>query len=59
MGYGTFADDLSGQVALVTGANRGMGKETARELARMGAEVIRGCRVPPSAPGDPSCANVP
>jgi NAD(P)-dependent dehydrogenase (short-subunit alcohol dehydrogenase family) len=44
MGYRPFAVDLSGQVALVTGANRGMGKETARELARMGAEVILGCR---------------
>ena len=38
--------DLSGRVALITGANSGMGKETARELARMGAEVILGCRSP-------------
>lgn len=44
MGYRPFAADLSGRVALVTGANRGMGKETARELARMGTEVILGCR---------------
>ena len=44
MGYRPFEVDLSGRVALVTGANSGMGKETARELARMGAEVILGCR---------------
>jgi NAD(P)-dependent dehydrogenase (short-subunit alcohol dehydrogenase family) len=44
MGYRPLEVDLSGRVALVTGANSGMGKETAREMARMGAQVILGCR---------------
>lgn len=32
--------DLSGQVIIVTGANSGIGKVTARELAKMGATVV-------------------
>jgi NAD(P)-dependent dehydrogenase (short-subunit alcohol dehydrogenase family) len=33
-----------GRVALITGANVGLGKETAVQLARKGAKVILGCR---------------
>ncbi len=36
--------DLSGRVAVVTGANSGLGAITARELARKGAKVIAACR---------------
>src|SRR5947208_2342426 len=38
------ADNMSGKVCLVTGANSGIGKITARELARMGATVAMVCR---------------
>lgn len=36
--------DLSGKVAIVTGANCGIGYETARSLAYHGCEVIFACR---------------
>jgi FlaA1/EpsC-like NDP-sugar epimerase len=35
---------LDGKVVLVTGANTGIGKETARCFARMGATVVLGVR---------------
>jgi NAD(P)-dependent dehydrogenase (short-subunit alcohol dehydrogenase family) len=42
--------ELSGQVALVTGASRGIGLELARALARSGATVLAGVRHPEHAP---------
>lgn len=36
--------DLNGKYALITGANTGIGYETARSLARHGCHVILACR---------------
>ena len=36
--------DMSGTVCVVTGANSGIGKATATELARLGAQVVMVCR---------------
>lgn len=38
------AINMQGKVCLVTGSSSGIGKETARELARMGATVVMICR---------------
>ncbi|KDN83844.1 hypothetical protein KCH_44930 [Kitasatospora cheerisanensis KCTC 2395] len=38
--------DLTGKLAVVTGANSGIGLVTARELARAGAEVVLAVRDP-------------
>lgn len=36
--------NLSGKVAIVTGGNTGIGYETAKGLARMGAHTFIACR---------------
>ena len=36
--------DLRGRIALVTGANSGLGLETTRALLRSGATVLMACR---------------
>ncbi len=41
--------DLAGQVAVITGGNSGIGKETAAELAQIGAHVIVAARNPKKA----------
>lgn len=38
--------DLTGKLAVVTGGNTGIGKETAIKLAQLGADVIIACRNP-------------
>jgi NAD(P)-dependent dehydrogenase (short-subunit alcohol dehydrogenase family) len=40
----TESPNMSGKICVVTGANSGIGKETALGLARMGARVVLACR---------------
>lgn len=35
---------LNGKVAIVTGCNSGIGKETVKDLAKLGCRVIMACR---------------
>jgi len=41
--------DMKGKVVIVTGSNTGLGLETARIIAEMGANVILACRTPAKA----------
>ncbi|XP_052869332.1 retinol dehydrogenase 14 isoform X3 [Anopheles cruzii] len=43
-GHFTSARKMDGKTVIITGANSGIGKETARDLARRGARVIMACR---------------
>lgn len=37
-------EDITGKIVIVTGANSGIGRETAYQLAKRGARVVMACR---------------
>src|SRR5580658_8864483 len=47
--FTTFTVQMNGKVVVVTGANSGIGKETAVALAAMGATTVLACRNPEKA----------
>ena len=47
---------MSGAVAVVTGGNRGIGSEIARQLAKLGMQVVLTSR--DAAKGEATCAKI-